>query len=128
MITVGLAIIYLASLLQDPPFTRPKTLHVSDRPYFQRKPDEIVLSAAGSYLYMSSIWVNGDYPDKNGIKRGTSHYSVNVKGRKENVQIEGTSECCSILTNWLFGIATIKQSRVPLELFRSNSKVIEAEG
>ncbi|CAO3675300.1 unnamed protein product [Umbelopsis ramanniana] len=102
MITVGLGIIYLASLLQDPPFTRPKTLHVSDRPYFQRKPDEIVLSAAGSYLYMSSIWVNGEYPDKNGIKRGTSHHTVGVK-------------------------ATIKQSRAPLELFRSNSKVIEAE-
>ena len=82
MITVGLAIIYLASLLQDPPFTRPKTLHVSDRPYFQRKPDEIVLSAAGSYLYMSSIWVNGEYPDKNGIKRGTSHHAVGVKGKK----------------------------------------------
>jgi hypothetical protein len=79
MITVGLGIIYLASLLQDPPFTRPKTLHVSDRPYFLRKPDEIVLSAAGSYLYMSSIWVNGEYPDKNGIKRGTSHHTVGVK-------------------------------------------------
>jgi hypothetical protein len=81
MITVGFAIIYLASLLQDPPFTRPKTLHVSDRPYFQRKPDEIVLSAAGSYLYMSSIWSDGEYPDKNGIKRGTSHHAVGVKGK-----------------------------------------------
>jgi hypothetical protein len=79
-VIVGFGIIYLASLLQDPPFIRPKALHIADRPYFVRKPDDIILSAAGSYLYMSAIWREGEYPEKNGVKRGTGNHAIGVRG------------------------------------------------
>lgn len=102
MFMVGLAMVYLASLLQDPPFERPKALHISDRAFFERKPDDIVLSVAGPYLYMSAVWTEGEYPEKYGIKRGTGREAIGVRGR-------------------------IKQYRAPLELFRSNSRVVEEE-
>ncbi|KAJ2964435.1 hypothetical protein NQZ79_g667 [Umbelopsis isabellina] len=94
--------VYLASLLQDPPFERPKALHIADRSFFERKPDDIVLSIAGPYLYMSAVWTEGEYPEKYGIKRGTGREAIGVRGR-------------------------IKQYRAPLELFRSNSRVVEEE-
>ncbi|KAG2183422.1 hypothetical protein INT43_006428 [Umbelopsis isabellina] len=102
MFTVGLAMVYLASLLQDPPFERPKALHIADRAFFERKPDDIVLSVAGPYLYMSAVWREGEYPEKYGHKRGTGREAIGVRGR-------------------------IKQFRAPLELFRSNSRVVEEE-
>lgn len=81
MFMVGLAMVYLASLLQDPPFERPKALHISDRAFFERKPDDIVLSVAGPYLYMSAVWTEGEYPEKYGIKRGTGREAIGVRGK-----------------------------------------------
>ncbi|CAM0143144.1 unnamed protein product [Umbelopsis sp. WA50703] len=51
---------------------------------------------------MSAVWTEGEYPEKYGIKRGTGREAIGVRGR-------------------------IKQYRAPLELFRSNSRIVEAE-
>ncbi|KAI9472258.1 MAG: hypothetical protein EXX96DRAFT_350621 [Benjaminiella poitrasii] len=52
----GLAVIYIAVLSQDTPYLHPKIIQTSNHsPLFTYKPDELVISTIGSYIYLTAF-------------------------------------------------------------------------
>ncbi|KAI8371551.1 uncharacterized protein BYT42DRAFT_580668 [Radiomyces spectabilis] len=80
LLASGIAVIYLASLLQDVPLPHPAKINTSDLTRFQKPPDKIVLTNAGDYLYQTAVWYKITPNDREGFSVGIGPMKTNVVG------------------------------------------------
>lgn len=76
----GIAVIYLASLLQETPYPHPLKVYTSDTTRWRHAPDETILTTAGDYLYLTAIRYNVEPAGFKGLRHGTGDLKTGVVG------------------------------------------------
>lgn len=77
----GIAVIYLASLLQETPYPHPLKVYTSDTTRWRHAPDEAILTTAGDYLYLTAIRYNVEPAGFQGLRHGTGDLKTGVVGK-----------------------------------------------
>lgn len=80
MLLSGLAVIYIAVLLQDTPYAHPQTIYTSNSPLWKHEPDKVILSTVGSHVYITSIEFETP-KEQHGFVIGTKGLKLGVKGK-----------------------------------------------
>jgi len=80
----GLAVIYIAILSQDTPYLHPKIVYTSNYPpIFPFKPDKLVLSTVGAYIYLTAFKYEAPTPGNRGSVVGTGRLKLGVNGTND---------------------------------------------
>ncbi|KAI8982140.1 hypothetical protein BDF20DRAFT_452906 [Mycotypha africana] len=77
----GLVVIYIAILSQDTPYVHPKIVYASSNhpPLFPYKPDKVVLSTIGAYVYLT--FFKYELLKSRGSLIGTGNLKLGVQGK-----------------------------------------------
>ncbi|OAD06234.1 hypothetical protein MUCCIDRAFT_155272, partial [Mucor lusitanicus CBS 277.49] len=77
----GLAVIYIAILSQDTPYLHPKRVYTSNYPpIFPFKPDKLVLTTVGAYVYLTAFKYEASALGNRGSVVGTGRLKLGVNG------------------------------------------------
>lgn len=77
----GLAVIYIAILSQDTPYLHPKRVYTSNYPpIFPFKPDKLVLTTVGAYIYLTAFKYEATTLGNRGSVVGTGRLKLGVNG------------------------------------------------
>lgn len=78
----GLAVIYIAFLSQDTPYLHPKIIYTSNYPpIFPFKPDKLLLTTVGAYIYLTAFKFEASKPENQGFVVGTGKMKIGVNGK-----------------------------------------------
>ncbi|ORY91984.1 hypothetical protein BCR43DRAFT_497594 [Syncephalastrum racemosum] len=81
LLLCGLAVIYLASLLQDTPYPHPAKIATIDPAHLPFKPDAILLSSNDKHIYLTALLYDTPMPGFGGKRHGTGPLKTGVAGR-----------------------------------------------
>lgn len=78
LLVSGLAVIYIAIILQGTPYTIPKSVYSSSNHALLTKSDQVIISTVGAFVYLTSIQYEKAEPKEPII--GTAKLKLGVKG------------------------------------------------
>lgn len=81
LLVCGLAIIYLASLLQDTPYPHPAKIAAVDPAHLPFKHDAILLSSTDKHIYLTALIYDTPMPGFGGKRHGTGPLKTGVAGK-----------------------------------------------
>ncbi|KAI9310858.1 hypothetical protein BX666DRAFT_2032570 [Dichotomocladium elegans] len=80
LLVCGVTVIYLTSLLQDVTYPHPIKVYTSDDGRWRHSPDEIMLTIAGGFLYLTAFRFEVDSIGQRGFRLGTGSLKTGVIG------------------------------------------------
>ena len=84
MLLVGLTVVFLVSLISDPPYPRPVQLTSDDRKsYSKNAANKVILTVAGGFLYQTAIW----FETANTMKHGIGPMKTGAMGKFMYIRI-----------------------------------------
>ena len=81
MLCSGMVVIYIAILLQDTPHLHPEKIYTSNHHLWTKKPDKVIISTVGSFLYVTSMQFESSLQDMPQVI-GTDKAKLGVQGNK----------------------------------------------
>jgi hypothetical protein len=78
LLVSGLAVIYIAMLLQDTPYLHPKSVYSSSNHPLIAKADHVIVTTVGAFVYLTSIQYEKSEPTDTII--GTGKLKLGVRG------------------------------------------------
>ncbi|CDH48740.1 predicted protein [Lichtheimia corymbifera JMRC:FSU:9682] len=105
MLSVGMTVVLLVSLLADPPYPRPVQVYASNPVRMRRpQPNQVILSMTDDFLYQTLIW-----------------YEMPLAGASSNGVVHGIGP----MKTGVVGV--LQQRRKPLETLRSNRSTLVSD-
>lgn len=92
----GIAVIYLASLLQETPYPHPYKVYTSDTTRWRHAPNEAILTTAGDYLYLTAIRYKVEPVGFHGLRHGVGELKTGVVGKGDALSLSPSSSSSSI--------------------------------
>lgn len=83
MLSVGMTVVLLVSLLADPPYPRPVQVYASNSVRMRRpQPNQVILSMTNDFLYQTLIWYEMPLAgaSSNGVVHGIGPMKTGVVG------------------------------------------------
>lgn len=83
MLSVGMTVVLLVSLLADPPYPRPVQIYASNPVRMKRpQPNQVILTMTDDFLYQTLIWYEMPMPgtSSNGVVHGIGPMKTGVVG------------------------------------------------